>query len=240
MRGTPRVWQQKKKCPGSASSIQEEGPFPCIFGEGILAFPSHLRRRQSPRDAREELQGLCHHFKRPLMSQCTPETPDPPALTRRLQRGPTQNTMAVVTAVWRLERKPLIPMVNLTGSLKLLFWLERRMDCIPPHKTKRDSPLDAQEEPQDSWPWRGNLRFWPQLQMRTSDPTATEEESRVIPPNLHGDSTSLRPHERVPVASILTREEPRRNSRKTRRFSPQHELRPFSAAASHEKSHLPC
>ena len=78
-RGTPRVPPQLKKCPCSPSSSQEEGPFLCFIREGIPAFPSHLKRRRSPLDAREELQGSCHHFKRPPMSQCTPDTPDSPA-----------------------------------------------------------------------------------------------------------------------------------------------------------------
>ena len=127
-RGTPRVPPQLKKCPCSPSSSQEEGPFLCFIREGIPAFPSHLKRRRSPLDAREELQGSCHHFKRPPMSQCTPDTPDSQALTRQSPRGPTQKKMAAVTTLWRLERKPLIPMVNLTGSRTLLFRLESRAE----------------------------------------------------------------------------------------------------------------
>ena len=34
--------------------------------------------------------------------------------------------MADVIALWYLEKKPPIPMVSPTGSLILLFWLERR------------------------------------------------------------------------------------------------------------------
>ena len=36
--------------------------------------------------------------------------------------------MAGVTALWRLERKTPIPMVKPTGSLTLIFLLERRVD----------------------------------------------------------------------------------------------------------------
>ena len=36
--------------------------------------------------------------------------------------------MAGEAALWRLERKPPIPMVNPTGSLTLLFRIERRAD----------------------------------------------------------------------------------------------------------------
>ena len=47
--------------------------------------------------------------------------------------------MAAVTALWHLERKPLIPTVNATGSLTLLFWLERRLDL---HGFTRDEALN--------------------------------------------------------------------------------------------------
>ena len=36
--------------------------------------------------------------------------------------------MADVTTKWLLERKPLIPTVNTTGNLTLVFRLERRAD----------------------------------------------------------------------------------------------------------------
>ena len=61
----PRFPLQPKKSPGFLSSFQEEGPFPCFIGKGIPAFPSHFKRRRSPLDTREELQGSCHHSKRP-------------------------------------------------------------------------------------------------------------------------------------------------------------------------------
>ena len=127
-RGTPRVPPQLKKSPGSPSSSREECLFSCFVGKGIPPLSLHLKRRQCPLDAREELQGSCKHFKRPWKSQCTPDTPDSQALTRQSPRGPTQKKMAAVTTLWRLERKPLIPMVNLTGSRTLLFRLESRAE----------------------------------------------------------------------------------------------------------------
>ena len=108
-------------------------------------FPLHLKKRWSPLDALEELQGSCHHFKRPPMSQCTPDTPDSPALTGLSPRGPSQTTMADVTALRRLERMPTIPMVNPTGSLKLLFGLERTVDL---HGFTRDEALTQLWTPQ--------------------------------------------------------------------------------------------
>ena len=34
----------------------EEGSFPCVVGKEFLAFPSHLKRRRSPQERREEVQ----------------------------------------------------------------------------------------------------------------------------------------------------------------------------------------
>ena len=51
--------------------------------------------------------------------------------------------------------------------------------------------------------------------------------------------TALRPHERVPDVPIVTLEETLCIVRKTRRFYPQRELRPFPTAASQEKWHIP-
>ena len=106
-----------------ASSLRESRHFRCTSSGGGL------------HDAREELQGSCHPFKRPPISQCTSDTPDSPEMTRISPRGQTQNMMAGVTALWPLESKTLIPMVNSTGSLTLIFWLERRAEL---HGSTRD------------------------------------------------------------------------------------------------------
>ena len=77
--------------------------------------------------------------------------------------------------------------------------------------------------------------------MRFYDLAPTAEESCEDPLSSHGDWTSLSTQERVPEVPNVTREETQvscRNSRKTRRFSPQCEMRPFSAAAFREKSHI--
>ena len=135
-------------------------------------FPLDLRRRRFPLDAGDEIQGSCHYFKRPPMSQCTPDTPESPEMTRWSSRGPTQNTMAGVTALWRLKRKPHIPMVNTTGSLTLLFQLERRADL---HGSTRDEALLPCGCP------RGNPRSMSALERKpvgTLAPAATVGESR--------------------------------------------------------------
>ena len=74
------------------------------------AFPLHLKRRRSPLDTRLELQGSCHHFKRYRCPNALQIHLTSLQLTQRSHRGPTQNTMARMTALWHLERKPLILM----------------------------------------------------------------------------------------------------------------------------------
>ena len=36
---------------------REKGPFPCVFGKKFSVFPSQLKRKRSPQERREELQG---------------------------------------------------------------------------------------------------------------------------------------------------------------------------------------
>ena len=53
--------------------------------------------------------------------------------------------MAGEAALWRLERKPPIPMDNQTGCLTLLFRLKRRVDL---HGSTRDGALTPLWMPQ--------------------------------------------------------------------------------------------
>ena len=50
----------------------EEGSFPCVFGKVFPSFPSHLKRRRSPQERREELQGRATIPRVPQMSQSIP------------------------------------------------------------------------------------------------------------------------------------------------------------------------
>ena len=36
---------------------REEGSFPCVVGKEFPVFPTHLKRRRSPQERRDELQG---------------------------------------------------------------------------------------------------------------------------------------------------------------------------------------
>ena len=51
---------------------REEVSFPCVVGKEFPAIPSHLKRRRSPQERREELQGRATIPRVPQMSQSIP------------------------------------------------------------------------------------------------------------------------------------------------------------------------
>ena len=86
---------------------REEGSFPGVFGIEFPAFPSQVKRRRSPQERREELQGRATIPRVPQMSQYIPGKPVFPALHRLSSRGSTHTTVARGTALWEsLVGKP--------------------------------------------------------------------------------------------------------------------------------------
>ena len=79
---------------------REEGSFPCVVGKEFPAFPTHLKRRRSPQERREELQGRITIPRVAQMSQCIPGKPVFPALPRLSSRGWTHTTVSRGTAPW--------------------------------------------------------------------------------------------------------------------------------------------
>ena len=61
---------------------REEGSFPYVFGKEFSAFPLHLKRKRSPQERREELQGRDIIPRVPQMSQSIPGKPVFPAQPR--------------------------------------------------------------------------------------------------------------------------------------------------------------
>ena len=59
---------------------REEESFPYVIGKEFLAFPSHLKRRCSPQERREEFQGRANIPRVPQMSQSFPGKPVFPSL----------------------------------------------------------------------------------------------------------------------------------------------------------------
>ena len=102
---------------------REEGSFPCEVGIEFPAFPSHLKRRRSPQERREDFQGHATIPRVPQISQSIPGKPVFPALPRLSRGGLTHTTVARGTALWEslvgkprgkasresLEGKPQIP-----------------------------------------------------------------------------------------------------------------------------------
>ena len=107
---------------------REEGSFPCVVGKKFPAFPSHLKRRRSPQERREELKGHATIPRVPQMSQSIPAKPVFPALPRLSSRGSTHTTVARGTAQWEsLVGKPrgegTDPLIRAKGSTTLQLQL---------------------------------------------------------------------------------------------------------------------
>ena len=114
---------------------REEGSFPCVVGKEFPVFLSHLKRRPSPQERREELQGRATIPRVPQMSQSIPGKTFFPALPRLSSRGSTNTTVARGTAPWEsLVGKPLGksrgkatgPLIHAKGSVTLLLQLGRK------------------------------------------------------------------------------------------------------------------
>ena len=71
-----------------------------MVGKEFLAFPSHLKRRRSPQERREELQGHSTIPRIPQMSKSIPGKSVFPALPRLSSRGSTHTTVARGAALW--------------------------------------------------------------------------------------------------------------------------------------------
>ena len=116
---------------------REEGSFPCVVGKEFWAFLSHLKRRCSPQERREELQGRATIPIVPQMSQSISGKPDFPALARISSRGSTHTTMARGTALWeslvgKPRRKATDPLIHAKGSVTLLLQLGRKAHVHAP------------------------------------------------------------------------------------------------------------
>ena len=114
---------------------REEGSFPCVLGKEFPAFPSQLKRRRSPQEKREKLQGHATISRVPQMSQSIPGKPVFPALPPPSSRGSTHTTVARGTALWEsLVGKP-------RGND-----LRESHRSLDPREGKRDTAATAREE----------------------------------------------------------------------------------------------
>ena len=120
---------------------RETGSFRCVVGKEFPAFPSHLKRRRSPQERREELQGRATIHRVPQMSQSIPGKPVFPALPRLSSRGSTHTTVARGAALWESLVESLVgkprgkatdPLIHAKGSVTLLLQLGRKAHVHAP------------------------------------------------------------------------------------------------------------
>ena len=144
---------------------REEGSFPCVVGKEFPAFPSHLKRRRSLQERREELQGHATNPRVPKMSQSIPGKPVFPELPRLSSRGATHTTVARGTALWE----------NFLGKPpgKASRESHRSLD---PREGKRDTAVTAREDSARACPHSrrgltplGRLEKYPKIHVGTGD-----------------------------------------------------------------------
>ena len=162
----------RESCPYPAKPrfrlvAREEGSFPFVVGKEFPAFPSHLKRRRSQQERREELQGRSTIPRVPKMSQSIPGKPVFPALPRLSSRGSTSTHTKVArgTALWE----------SLVGKPRGKAWRESHR-CIDPREGKRDTAATAREENAHACPHSrrrltplGMLQKYPKIHVSTGE-----------------------------------------------------------------------
>ena len=144
-----------------------EGSFPCVVGKEFPAFPSHLKRRRSPQERREELQGRATIPRVPQMSQSSPGKPVFPSLPRLSSRESTHTTVARGTALWE-------SLVGKPGGIASRE-SHRSLDI---REGKRETAATAREESARACPHsRGGLTPLGRLQKYPKIHVSTGEES---------------------------------------------------------------
>ena len=137
---------------------REEGSFPCMVGKEFPAFPSHLKRRRSPQERREELQGhatfpesprCLSPFQGKLFSLHCLDFQAEDRLTTRWHVGQPCGKASWESLVGKPRGKAPDPLIQDKGSVTLLLQLGRVSNCMPPLETRTDSPGETPEVPQD-------------------------------------------------------------------------------------------
>ena len=143
---------------------REEGSFPTVVGKIFPAFPLHLKTRRSPQERREELQGRATFPGPPDISvhsrenffPCTASTFKP---TIDSHHGGTWDS-PVGKPRGKASRESHRSLDPREGKRDCCYSSGGKRTCMPPFKTRTDSPGETPEVPQDPWEhWRGILRF---------------------------------------------------------------------------------
>ena len=195
---------------------REEGFFPCVVGKEFPAFPSHLKRRRSPQERREELQGRATFPESPrclspLQETCFPSTASTFKPRIDSHQGGTWDSPVGKTrgkASWKASRES-----------------HRFLD---PREGKCDTAATAREEIARAWTHSrrgltrlGGLQKYPKIHVSTGEESSgsgTDSTQGLRPrhrrernperpqSNSHGDWPFVRPQERVPEVPVVSRE----------------------------------
>ena len=146
-----------------------------MVGKEFPSFPSHLKRRRSPQERRDELQGRATISRVPQMSQCIPGKLVFPALPRLSSRGSTYTTVARGTALWE----------NILGKTRGKASSESHRS-LDPHEGKCDTAATARKESPGSCPHSSRgLTPLRRLQKYPKIHVSTGEESSIPAPTPH-------------------------------------------------------
>ena len=144
---------------------RKQGSFPCVVGKEFPAFPSHLKKRSSPQERREELQGPATIPRVPQMSQSIPGKPFFSALPRLSSRGTTHTMVARGRALWE----------SFIGKPRGKASRESHRS-LDPREGKRDNAATAREESTRAYPNSrrgltplGRLQKYPKIHVSTGE-----------------------------------------------------------------------
>ena len=155
-----------------------------MFGKEFPVFPSHLNRRSSPQERREELQGRATIPSVPQISQSIPGKHVFPPLPRLSSRRSTHTTVARGTALWK----------SLVGKPHGKASRESHR-CSDPREGKRDVAASAREESARACPHTrrgltplGRLQKYPKIHVSTGEESSGSgtESQKVLGPGMDG------------------------------------------------------
>ena len=134
-RGESRESRPHPEEPRFRLLAREEGSFPCVIGKEFPAFLSHLKRRRSPQEKREELQGRATIPRVPQMSQSIQgnlfslhclDFQAEDRLTPRWHVGQTCGKATWESLMGKPRGKATEPLIHAKGSATLLLQLGRK------------------------------------------------------------------------------------------------------------------
>ena len=120
---------------------REEGSFACVVGKEFPAFPSHLNRRRSPQERREELQGRATFPESPrclspfqgnLFSLHCLDFQAEDRLTPRWHVGQPCGKASWESLMGKPRGKAPDPLIHAKGSVTLLLQLGRKAHLHAP------------------------------------------------------------------------------------------------------------